>query len=783
MYWLLNYEQQENIRLKVVSLQNRILSEAHIRNQQDQIFPFVGRKDRHVAQMIIEELTNEGDVICDPFSGSGTFVFAAQDTDRRWIANEWEPFAHRMSSAILREVPDKSSFEKAKSAFIEAVKPAMMSIYGTICPECGKELMFDGLFFDRDPEEYFSPQQHERLGKDGQNVIFRQKRKCSCGCEEKRYDDYDEFVRQRVLSSTISDFPIMELIENSRINFTAPDYTCYGNLFSQRQKFALMTIKRAILQLDESVREFFEDTLISIIHLAKYTDYRSKSQDNHCPSNRLKETNLFFRFLEKLDQRYNYISDRNCKGAGEIDCKDFREFLSSVEDGSVDLVLTDPPYGDNAQYFEHAQRVHPFLGYDLKDDLERLTKEVVISNAPSRRNKHGKEQFYHDIDVLISESSRILSPHGFLVLYFRPEQRDWITDLNTLKHFGRKYGLEPLVTIPIDNRDPSMRALASVAWTFKNDVCFIFLKLDSDECRWYVDDIDVDELIYLSAKEASENGNRSFMLDSFYEKLSYKFRKEHLMKLMNPVYQDTIDRQLSRFTVSSHSGGYCMNGLRTPYDIMNKDMDAELRLREFAPVVIEELTANGKGFTFEEYVVQLSSYLENGSKEIISRLHCANRLVPELLLKYAEENKEQGLFYAKKYEPQCSDGQISLITMTPSDFEVLIADYFKNRGYIDARVIGRSGDRGVDVIVTNIYGEYELVQCKRYRPGNNIGSTPIQRIDSYMRSRKAVRAWVITTSDFTPEGIDEARILGIKIINGAALISSLELYYPGVYSL
>ena len=37
---------------------------------------------------------------------------------------------------------------------------------------------------------------------------------------------------------------------------------------------------------------------------------------------------------------------------------------------------------------------------------------------------------------------------------------------------------------------------------------------------------------------------------------------------------------------------------------MNREMNAEIRLREFAPVVIEELTANGQGFTFEEYVIQ-----------------------------------------------------------------------------------------------------------------------------------------------------------------------------------
>ena len=121
--------------------------------------------------------------------------------------------------------------------------------------------------------------------------------------------------------------------------------------------------------------------------------------------------------------------------------------------------------------------------------------------------------------------------------------------------------------------------------------------------------------------------------------------------------------------------------------------------------------------------------------------------------------------------------------MDPSDFEKLIADYFLKRGFVDAKVIGQACDRGVDVLATNTEGELELIQCKRYREGNNSGSAPIQRVDSYMRSRKAKKAWVITTSDFTKEGKDEARVTHVNIVNGQALIKSLELYYPGKYML
>lgn len=783
MYWLLDYAEQENLRQRMIRLQNTILNRQP-RDQSEQIFPFIGRKSRTIARALIENLTDENAVIADPFGGSGTFAYAALDAGRHVLYNEWEPFAYKMSTAPFRGVPSPEQYSEALQFIAQRVEPTMDIIYKTKCPNCGAELSFDGLFFDREPPEYYHPMQHERLGTNGENVIFRDRRyRCHCGCKEKRYDDFDEAVRIQVEAMPCN-FPNVELIENSRLNFTAPQYTAYQNLFSKRQQIALITLKNAIAELPEATRTFFEDTLISIVHCGKYTDYRSKSQDNHCPENRLKETNLYHRFLEKLDERKNYISAQNFDSNYlEVSFMDYRRFLRTILPNTVDLLLTDPPYGDNAQYFEHAQRVHPLMGYSLSTDDDRLHNEVVISNAPTRTDKHGKEQFLTDIEKLFFEAKRIVKDHGFMVLYFRPQQRDWVSDLNKLKDFGRRHGFEPLLTISAGISDPSMRALASAAWTFKNDVCFIFLKLQESECRWYEGETDIDELVFLAATNAATDQGNPFVITRFNQEFQSQLRRTGLMRLAHPMYEDKIRRILDRFT-TRNGAQYRLTGL-SPYTLMNREMNAEIRLREFAPVVIEELTTNGEGFTFEEYVIHLASFMENGSREIINQLHTANRLIPELLSVYAVEDSEQGKFFARNVTVAEHDpnGREHLRAMDPADFERLIADYFLRRGFVHTEVIGHSGDRGVDVLATNMQGELELIQCKRYRPGNNIGSTPIQRVDSYMRSRHARRAWVITTSDFTPDGRDEAHITNVIIMNGQDLLQSLELYYPGQYCL
>ena len=146
------------------------------------------------------------------------------------------------------------------------------------------------------------------------------------------------------------------------------------------------------------------------------------------------------------------------------------------------------------------------------------------------------------------------------------------------------------MTISAGIADPSTRALASAAWTFKNDVCFIFLKLQECERRWYEGEVDIDELVFLAATSAATDQGNPFVITRFNQEFQSQLRRTGLMRLAHPMYEDKIRRTLDRFT-TRNGAQYRLTGL-SPYTLMNREMNAEIRLREFAPVVIEELTAN-----------------------------------------------------------------------------------------------------------------------------------------------------------------------------------------------
>ena len=95
MYWLLDYAEQEALRQRMIGLQTSIAGNQQ-RDQSEQLFPFIGRKSRNIARTLIENLTQEGDMVVDPFGGSGTFAYAALDAGRHIMFNEWEPYAYSL---------------------------------------------------------------------------------------------------------------------------------------------------------------------------------------------------------------------------------------------------------------------------------------------------------------------------------------------------------------------------------------------------------------------------------------------------------------------------------------------------------------------------------------------------------------------------------------------------------------------------------------------------------------------------------------------------------------
>src|SRR5437867_3708157 len=66
-----------------------------------QLAPYVGKMKSGMARALIQEFTREGDIVLDPFCGSGVVPYESLLTGRHAIGNDLNPYAYVLTKAKL----------------------------------------------------------------------------------------------------------------------------------------------------------------------------------------------------------------------------------------------------------------------------------------------------------------------------------------------------------------------------------------------------------------------------------------------------------------------------------------------------------------------------------------------------------------------------------------------------------------------------------------------------------------------------------------------------------
>lgn len=112
-----------------------------------------------------------------------------------------------------------------------------------------------------------------------------------------------------------------------------------------------------------------------------------------------------------------------------------------------------------------------------------------------------------------------------------------------------------------------------------------------------------------------------------------------------------------------------------------------------------------------------------------------------------------------------------MLAMTPTEFEELTGRALEAMGYTEMKVQGGSGDLSADLTGFDPQGRSVIVQCKRYAPGNNVGSPSLQQFIGMMAvHHKADRGIYVTTSDYSQQAVALAQEHGIVLIDGDDLV-------------
>ncbi len=103
--------------------------------------------------------------------------------------------------------------------------------------------------------------------------------------------------------------------------------------------------------------------------------------------------------------------------------------------------------------------------------------------------------------------------------------------------------------------------------------------------------------------------------------------------------------------------------------------------------------------------------------------------------------------------------------MSGLEFERYMAAFLRGQGYT-VKETKASGDRGIDLLLSTDTRKI-AVQLKNYsRP---VGNKAVQETFTGWAISKADEAWLITTSSFTQNAINDARDTGVRLIDGREL--------------
>ncbi|MFG2882991.1 restriction endonuclease [Streptomyces sp. NPDC048297] len=104
--------------------------------------------------------------------------------------------------------------------------------------------------------------------------------------------------------------------------------------------------------------------------------------------------------------------------------------------------------------------------------------------------------------------------------------------------------------------------------------------------------------------------------------------------------------------------------------------------------------------------------------------------------------------------------------MTGREFEHHIAKLLQRDGCTNVYVLGRHGDRGVDITALTADGRRLVVQCKRFAPHLHITSPEVQRFVGAAKVLYASDVAVyVATCRFTPDALSIAEEAGITVVH------------------
>ena len=424
------------------------------------------QKPYNVCDVLIEELSEKGDVILDPFLGSGVTVLESVKKAylRKAIGCEINEAPLSIVKTLLKQY-DIVDYTNISQEVIKKIK-LLSFYYETECPFCSAPAIISNVRFDME-------------SKASGPLIKEIKADCpNCGKISKEASKKDYDLQNSVY--IIKNIKKIPMKENSKLAVHKGE--TIEQIFTNRN-FKVIDEILGIFQEYPKYTDLFNYILMSVLHLCKITDTHSNSQwPLWIPKTNCIEKNAINIICKKIIGFKDTISYINSNYNFPVDVKLLHkgsQYINEddIPNNSVSLIITDPPYLGQVAYSEYMQLYEPFI--DMAFNLE---DEIIVTSTPDR--KITTEEYFRLLDTVFGICDAKMKMGGCFCMYFHDSNLSvWDKLISSMADHHFKYVAQEHVkkTVTLKNIISPKKSLSGDALLFFVKEPFEYKKRDPSE--------------------------------------------------------------------------------------------------------------------------------------------------------------------------------------------------------------------------------------------------------------------------------------------------------------
>ena len=429
-----------------------------------------GKKPHEPIAHLIESLTEPGQVVVDPFVGSGITGRESIIRSRRFVGIDINPIAVELTKLLIRP-PELICLNEAVTRIEKLVRDEILESYTISAP--------------------YRFASHYLWDEDSLVKVWTSPRRSRIELQPTEHD--------LALSKAFSSYRSLQMrsprfFSNSRINTT--EALGISDILTGRAqrnidllidsiKACSQDIQPALMLCLTGASGQMSKMVFAVTGRGKTTGKVSKKVEvgswaiGYWRPTLHFEVNVWDCYKRRLSKLQKVVATEILRPRTDISCDTLDVFsgggqasvqlgdalnaLGKMPDESVDLIVADPPHGDRIPYLELSELWNSILGVPVSFD-----DEIVVSNAQIRQKS--PEKYLDSMREFLNQVLRTLSRTGYFVLIFNVRQTNWWSafhelmapsngdirpPLSFLGYFPCKYSAGSIVQ---DNRQGSLNS-------------------------------------------------------------------------------------------------------------------------------------------------------------------------------------------------------------------------------------------------------------------------------------------------------------------------------------